>query len=82
MKALAERRLVQVMRRKPQAGCLVRLLLIDQPPDFKLKYRNSTLATGSPTIKGLCLLKDSDCRQTSIICAPHVHSDNRQSRRK
>ncbi len=58
MKALAERRLVQVLRRKPQAGCLVRLLLIDQSPDLKLKLRNSTLATVSPTIKGLCLLKE------------------------
>ncbi len=48
---------MKVMGSKPEAGSLLRSVLLRQLPDFKLKLCNSTLATLGPMLKGLGLLE-------------------------
>jgi hypothetical protein len=57
MKAVVERCSAQVMGCKPQTGRLTHPLLSKQALDLTLQSRNSTLATVSPVLKGLCLLE-------------------------
>jgi hypothetical protein len=82
MKTLAERYLAQVLGCKPQTGRLFHSLLIKQALDLTLQPRNSTLATVSPVLKGLRLLKrfwrmaDFDHLRTKSR-----HLEERQSRR-
>jgi hypothetical protein len=82
VKPVTDRCLMEVMRRRPQSGSLIRSVLLDQSVDLRLKPRDSTLATLSPVLKGLSLWKRSGGWQSSIICTPHiVPSDEMQSRR-
>jgi len=55
---LASRRFTQVLGRRAQVGCLIRLMLIFQLLDLKLQPSNSALATGSPLLKGLRVLEE------------------------
>jgi hypothetical protein len=82
VQTLAERRVAQVTGCAAKTCSLFHSLLIKQALDLTLQPRNSTLATVSPVLKGLCLLKwfwrmaDSD----------HLHTKSRhleegQSRR-
>lgn len=58
VKSVTDGCLTEVMRRRPQSGSLIRSVLIDQSLDLKLQPRDGTLATLSPVLKGLSLLKE------------------------
>jgi hypothetical protein len=82
VKSVTDRCLMEVMRRRPQSGSLIRSALLDQSLDLKLKPCDSTLATLNPVLKRLCLLEEGGGWQSSIICTPHViPSEEKQTRR-
>ena len=58
METLAERCLAQVMGCAAKTGSLFHSLLIKQALDLTLQPRNSTLATVSPVLKRLRLLRE------------------------
>ena len=80
---VANRRFAQVVGRRAQVGCLIRLMLIFQLSDLKLQPRNSTLATGSPLFKGLRVLEEFWwMAEFDHLRTKHVRSEHRLSRRK
>jgi hypothetical protein len=80
---VANRRFAQVLGRRAQVGCLIRLMLIFQLSDLKLQPRNSTLATGSPMLKGLRVLDEFGwMAEFDHLRTKHVRSEHRLSRRK
>jgi hypothetical protein len=80
---LANRRFAQVLGRRAQVGCLIRLMLIFQLLGFKLQPRNSTLATGSPMFKGLRVLEEFWwMAEFDHLRTKPVYSEHRLLRRK
>jgi hypothetical protein len=75
VKPVAESRVAQVAGRRPQAGYLIRSMLIFQLPDLKLKLRNSTLPTHGPMLKSLGLLEEFGWMANfNHLGTNHVHS--------
>jgi hypothetical protein len=80
---LVNRRFTQVLGRRAQVDCLIRLMLILQLLGFKLQPRNSTLATGSPMFKGLRVLEEFWwMAEFDHLRTKHVRSEHSLSRRK
>ena len=57
MSAVAQRSFMQISGSIPEAGNLLRAVLLRQVLDLKLKLRNGALSAVGPILKGLRLLE-------------------------
>jgi hypothetical protein len=75
LSTVAQRSFMQVAGSIPEAGSLLRSVLLQQVQDLKLKLGNGALSTVGPILKGLRLLRTSNASQIVTICAPkHARS--------